>query len=235
MMYLPYKRLFFLERLPGALGNLKRLETLHLQCNLMSSVPDNVLASLTALKTLDLSHNRLQSFPPSLCSLKHLDFLNLSHNQLHSLPEDNLNQLSALELNLSSNSLPRLPVALSMCKRLKVLRVEENCLELSGVPQEILADSKVSLLCLDGNLFQQKDLQQVPGYAQVWKQTCGVSVWVHGVIGIAALTIYTLILGIHSLPVYVIVEPPLKDRDNLPTNDTPFWTLYHSNSSFYRW
>ena len=156
-----------LERLPRTMGSMKRLETLHLQCNVLSSVSDSMLASLTALKTLDLSHNRLQSFPPSLYSLRHLDYLNVSHNQLHALPEENLHQLNTLELNLSSNSLPRLPTALSMCKRLKVLRVEENCLELAGLPQEILSDSKVSLLCLDGNLFQQKDLQQVPGYAQV--------------------------------------------------------------------
>ncbi len=161
------------------MANMKKLETLHLQCNLLSSVSDSTLASLTALKTLDLSHNNLRSFPTSLYTLKHLDYLNVSHNKLHSLPEDNLQCLNALELNLSSNSLPCLPAALSMCKRLKVLRLEENCLELTGFPQEILADSKVSLLCLDGNLIQQRELQQVPGYAQVWYGVwCGVCVCV---------------------------------------------------------
>ena len=146
---------------------MKKLETLHLQCKFLSSLPDGVVACLTALKTLDVSRNQLTAFPPSLCSLKHLDYLNLSHNTLHTLPEENMQNLNALELNLSSNSLPSLPVALSMCKKLKVLRVEENCLELSGLPPELLSNSKVSLLCLDGNLFQQKELQQVPGYAQV--------------------------------------------------------------------
>lgn len=146
---------------------MKKLETFHLQFNFLSSVPDSMLASLTGLKTLDLSHNRLKKFPPSLSSLKHLDYLNISHNALQALPEDNLQDLNVLELNLSSNSLPRLPVALSMCKRLKVLRVEENCLEIAGLPQEILVDSKVSLLCVEGNLFQQKDLQLLPGYALV--------------------------------------------------------------------
>ena len=53
------------------------------------------------------------------------------------------------------------------CRRLKVLRAEENSLELQGVPRELLENSSVSLLCVDGNLFTQKDLQQVPGYDKV--------------------------------------------------------------------
>ena len=137
-----------------------------MQWNTLSSVPGS-LANLTSLKTLDLSHNQLQSFPPYLYSLPHLDYLNLSHNHLQSLPVEGAENLNTLEINLSSNSLPSLPAALSKCKRLKVLRVEENCLELSGFPWELLKHSKVSLLCLDGNLIQQKDLQGLQGYQQV--------------------------------------------------------------------
>lgn len=133
---------------------------------MLTSLP-HTLSSLTALKTLDLSHNQLSSFSPSFYSFPHLDYLNMSHNRLQSLPEEGIEKLHTLELNLSANSLPRLPIGLSMCKRLKVLRVEENCLELSGLPREILENSNVSLLCLDGNLFQQRDVQTVPGYQQV--------------------------------------------------------------------
>lgn len=148
------------------LGSLARLETLHLQFNLLPSLPGSV-ADLKALKTLDLSHNQLTSLPPALYSLPHLDYLNLNHNRLQALPEQGLSHLTALELNLSTNSLSCLPAELGMCKRLKVLRVEENCLELAGLPQQLLEESKVSLLCLDGNLFQQKELQELPGYQQV--------------------------------------------------------------------
>lgn len=156
----------FLAQVPPSLGDLNRLETLYLQWNTLSSVPGS-LASLTSLKTLDMSHNQLQSFPPSLYSLPHLDYLNLSHNHLHSLPVEGVENLHTMEVNLSSNSLPCLPAGLGKCKRLKVLRVEENCLELAGFPWELLEHSKVSLLCLDGNLIQQKDLQGLKGYQQV--------------------------------------------------------------------
>ena len=60
-----------------------------------------------------------------------------------------------------------LPAALAECKRLKVLRVEENSLELGGVPEVILSDSKISLLCLDGNLFALRELEQLPQYDKV--------------------------------------------------------------------
>lgn len=148
------------------LGGLKKLEALHLQHNQLSSLAQS-LGNLVSLKTLDVSHNSLTSFPPSLYTCPHLDYLNFSHNSLHSLPDDGIEKFTAVELNLSANSLSHLPPSLSMCKKLKVLRVEENCLELAGVPNELLAESKVSLLCVDGNLFQQKDLQQLPGYQQV--------------------------------------------------------------------
>ena len=68
---------------------------------------------------------------------------------------------------MSCNSLTNLCVELASCRRLKVLRAEENSLELQGVPRELLENSSVSLLCVDGNLFTQKDLQQVPGYDKV--------------------------------------------------------------------
>lgn len=151
---------------PSSLGHLKKLESLHLQCNSLYSLPDS-MRRLTSLRTLDLSHNKLSLFPTSLYTLPCLDYLNVSHNSLPALPQEGVEQLAVLELNLSCNSLSSLPVGLSMCRKLKVLRVEENSLELTGLPQELLERSKVSLLCVDGNLFQQRDLQGLPGYQQV--------------------------------------------------------------------
>ena len=51
--------------------------------------------------------------------------------------------------------------------RLKVLRLEENCLELSSIPVAILSQSQVSLLSLEGNLFQVKRMRELEGYEQV--------------------------------------------------------------------
>lgn len=57
--------------------------------------------------------------------------------------------------------------SIASCPRLKTLRLEENCLGLSGVPHELLSDSQVSLLCVDGNLFKMKEFEEVEGYAKV--------------------------------------------------------------------
>ena len=68
---------------------------------------------------------------------------------------------------MNGNSISVLPAALAKCKRLKVLRVEENSLELGGLPDVILTESNISLLYLDGNLFNSRELQQLPQYEKV--------------------------------------------------------------------
>lgn len=55
----------------------------------------------------------------------------------------------------------------SRAPRLKVLRLEENCLELSSIPPSILTDSQVSLLSVEGNLFEVKMLRDLEGYDKV--------------------------------------------------------------------
>ena len=45
--------------------------------------------------------------------------------------------------------------------------MEENTLELKDLPLSILSESLVSLLCADGNLFLQRDLQALPEYQKV--------------------------------------------------------------------
>lgn len=55
----------------------------------------------------------------------------------------------------------------SRCPRLKVLRLEENCLELSSIPQSILNESQVSLFSVEGNLFEVKKLRDLEGYDKV--------------------------------------------------------------------
>lgn len=56
---------------------------------------------------------------------------------------------------------------MSACPRLKVLRLEENCLELTSIPLAILRDSQVSLFSVEGNLFEVKKLRDLEGYDKV--------------------------------------------------------------------
>lgn len=148
--------------LPDELCNLKKLETLSLNNNHLRELPSS-FGQLSALKTLSLSGNQLGALPPQLCSLRHLDVVDLSKNQIRSIP-DTVGELQAIELNLNQNQISQISVRISCCPRLKVLRLEENCLELSMLPQSILSDSQICLLAVEGNLFEIKKLRELEGY-----------------------------------------------------------------------
>jgi hypothetical protein len=71
-----------------------------------------------------------------------------------------------MELNLNQNQISRLSENIADCPRLKVLRVEENCLALSTFTPRILRDSAIALLAVDGNVFDNKSFQGLDGYEQ---------------------------------------------------------------------
>lgn len=61
---------------------------------------------------------------------------------IQALPDEGLhNDISAAELNLNSNRIGILPANIAKCKRQKVLRIEENTMELMGTPVELLTES----------------------------------------------------------------------------------------------
>ena len=135
--------------------------------NQLAALPDE-LVNLKLLKNLTASENQLQEFNSVLCEMRRLEFVNMASNRIKRLPDD-MSHFNAVELNLNGNQLPRLPASVAKAERLKVLRVEENVLSLEGVPVELLASSNVSLLCLDGNVFTNRELSDQPGYEEVCK------------------------------------------------------------------
>ena len=56
---------------------------------------------------------------------------------------------------------------IASCPRLKVLRLEENCLEKSMITPRILKESQIAVLAIDGNLFPAKDFPHFDGYDEV--------------------------------------------------------------------
>lgn len=148
--------------LPDEIGSLGKLETISLSHNQLLSIPAT-FGNLTHLKTVNLSSNHLREFPACFLQCRQIQVIDLSLNRINSLPE-NMSQLQATELNLNRNQIAALPESLAACPKLKVLRAEENCLSMSGVPEKILAESKVSTLALDGNTFMSKELERHPGY-----------------------------------------------------------------------
>lgn len=151
-----------LSSLPAEIGKLKKLETLSLNGNRIQQLPPT-LGQLKALRTLSLSGNQISEFPLGLGTLRHLDLLDLSRNQIQSVPAE-VSELQAIEINLNQNQISVLSGHVSRSPRLKVLRVEENCLELASIPLSILSESQVSLFSVEGNLFEVKNLRDLEGY-----------------------------------------------------------------------
>ncbi|XP_034015537.1 leucine-rich repeat-containing protein 57 [Thalassophryne amazonica] len=148
--------------IPSEIGKLKKLETLSLNGNRILHLPP-ALSQLKALRTLSLAGNFISEFPSGLGTLRQLDLLDLSHNKIQNVPAE-VSELQAIEINLNQNQISVLSAEISLCPRLKVLRLEENCLELSSIPLSILSDSQVSLFSVEGNLFEVKKLRDLNGY-----------------------------------------------------------------------
>lgn len=148
--------------LPDILGNLVKLETLNAMNNLLHSLPP-ALGQLKNLKQIHLSNNQITEFPVMFCSLKQLDLLDLSRNKITVVPPESGN-LQVTELNLNQNQISVLSEELHRCPKLKTLRLEENCLQIQALPSEILKDSIISNIAIDGNLFNSKQFSEIDGY-----------------------------------------------------------------------
>uniref|UniRef100_A0A1B6J3X3 Leucine-rich repeat-containing protein 57 n=1 Tax=Homalodisca liturata TaxID=320908 RepID=A0A1B6J3X3_9HEMI len=151
-----------LTDLPVEIGQLVKLETLSLTGNKLISLPSS-LSQLISLKFVYLSNNQLKDFPVLFCGLKHLEVLDVSNNLIESIPSE-IGSLRATELNLNQNRISFISNEISVCPRLKTLRLEENCLQIAAIPSELLTNSKVSLLTLEGNLFEMKSFANLEGY-----------------------------------------------------------------------
>lgn len=151
-----------LTNLPEEIGNLTKLETLSFCGNKLEDLP-LTLSQLINLKYVYLSGNSLKDFPLLLCGLRHLDVVNLSNNLIENIPSG-IGDLRATELNLNQNRISSISDNIADCPRLKTLRLEENCLQLTSIPQRLLVDSTISLLTLEGNLFEMKTFADLEGY-----------------------------------------------------------------------
>ncbi|OWY93173.1 putative LRR protein [Phytophthora megakarya] len=146
-----------LEDLPLALP--PNLIKLSLKGNKLRAVPRSIL-SLVHLQELDL-----------ILSLVHLQELDLSDNALDLLPA-NLGEMQELQdLNVDDNQLAELPAALARCAKLKLLSARRNSLvgksagaKTQPIAAQLLQDSAVQVMNLDGNPMTKEDLQAMDGF-----------------------------------------------------------------------
>lgn len=153
-----------LDSLPEEIGNLKKLETLSLEYNVLNSLPAS-FKNLSHLRTLSLTGNGFRSFPDVLSDLKNLDAVDLSRNKVTEIP-GKVKTCQVIELNLNQNQISSLPECIADWPRLKVLRLEENCLEITALTPKIMKESQIALLAVEGNVFDMKSFTHVDGYDQ---------------------------------------------------------------------
>ena len=109
------------------------------------------LALLPRLNILDLSLNQVNSAVQSLISQELIIY------QIEKLPEFGLSSLTMIDLNLNDNMIHYLGGDLWRCEKLRILRLQNNSLSLNAIPETLLAQSFVSTLMLEGNLFETKE------------------------------------------------------------------------------
>ncbi|MEE6495579.1 hypothetical protein FKM82_002087 [Ascaphus truei] len=134
---------------PAAFLGLKKLHTLHMYNNMLEKVPAGLPRRV---KTLMLLHNQITSISKNdFATTYFLEDLNLSYNKITSgaVHRDAFRKLRLLKtLELSGNSLKSLPYGLP--RNLEILRLKEN--DISSIPQETLAGmSKLKELYLSNN------------------------------------------------------------------------------------
>lgn len=151
-----------IQSLPNSMSNMRKLEILNVSNNLITCLPET-FSKLNNLKQVYLNHNSLKLFPQQLLGLRNLEVLDISNNKITEVPTG-MSELYVTELNLSQNEISVLSEDLHQAPRLKILRLEENCLSLDAIIPSLLRDSKIHTINLDGNLFEPKQLASVEGY-----------------------------------------------------------------------
>lgn len=137
-----------LTSLPAEIGQLIKLEYLHLHGNQLRNVPAE-LGQLTNLKHLDLQRNQLMCVPVELGQLTSLRQLWLNNNKLSSAPAE-IGQLSGLtNLMLAGNQLTSVPAELARLTNLTALHLYNNRLE--SLPVELAQLVNLTELSLRGN------------------------------------------------------------------------------------
>jgi len=125
-----------LERFPdlSAAPRLEYIETLNLASNKLTVVQERDFDVLPSLIQLDLSNNKLTTFP-NLNFLQFLEEVDLKKNLLEELPPYLKDMPSLATLNVSGNRLKVIPAEIGECRALRHLDISDN--DLHALPLEI--------------------------------------------------------------------------------------------------
>ncbi|XP_042482437.1 plant intracellular Ras-group-related LRR protein 4-like [Macadamia integrifolia] len=161
-----------LKAIPEAVGRIASLKLLSVRYNNIRQLPTTV-ASLTNLRELDVSFNELEAVPESLCLVTTLVKMNVGSNfaDLQSLPRSIGNLEMLEELDISNNQIRVLPDSFGMLSRLRVLRAEENPLEVP--PRHIAEKGAQAVIEYMTELVARRDIKAQPiKQKKNWTQFC---------------------------------------------------------------
>ncbi|CAJ1930710.1 unnamed protein product [Sphenostylis stenocarpa] len=169
---LDYNRL---KALPEAVGKIQTLEILSVRYNNIKQLP-TTMSSLTNLKELNVSFNELEAVPESLCFATSLVKMNIGNNfaDMRYLPRSIGNLEMLEELDISNNQIRVLPDSFRMLTRLRILRVEENPLEVP--PRDIAEKGAQAVVQYMAELVEKREKKDVKSQPlkqkKSWAQIC---------------------------------------------------------------
>ncbi|XP_007463037.1 PREDICTED: PH domain leucine-rich repeat-containing protein phosphatase 2 isoform X2 [Lipotes vexillifer] len=161
----------------------QRISTVDLSCHSLEEVPEHLFYSqditylnlrhnfmqlerpggldtfykFSQLKGLNLSHNKLGSFPVLLCEISTLTELNLSCNGFHDLPSQIGNLLNLQTLCLDGNFLTTLPEELGNLQQLSSLGISFN--NFSQIPKVYEKLTMLDKVVMAGNQLEVLNLE----------------------------------------------------------------------------
>ncbi|XP_011632700.1 leucine-rich repeat-containing protein 47-like [Pogonomyrmex barbatus] len=147
-----------LAELPSEIAKLPKLKMLDCSRNKLTCLPQE-LGNHPELNTLNLASNFLREIP-SLNSCIKLSVLDLSNNRLESFPDICHAELTHLsEIHVNGNQITEIPFTINLLQGLKVLNVGDNSIPV--VPSELADCSKLKEVCLKGNKLLDKRLTKL--------------------------------------------------------------------------
>jgi len=134
-----------LESIPDWIAEFKSLKYLELGQGILSKLPESI-GQLSSLECLKIWHNKIESIPESIGDLSLLKVLRINKTQLKSLPYSITKLESLKNLDLLGNKLSELPNTIGNLKELEQLIISEN--PLLTVPKSILNLKKLNKITL---------------------------------------------------------------------------------------
>jgi len=154
------------QEIDEVLCALKTLKILIFNNNLISFIPKN-FNELTNLKELKLSHNQLNEIEveDKIREMENLELLDLSQNKIRSFPIKILLNKKLIDLKLSNNLIEiKISNEHWSNSNLKNLDLSYNFITANNLSEEIFNASRVSNFNLKGNKITLEELKHIKGF-----------------------------------------------------------------------